>query len=87
MSFFIFIVGADTGSGHSCCIQMQTRDRSDGQRQGLGQGWGCILNTFFVELKHVFRENIAPWRQLQVTCQLSGSEAVAPNYVAEGKCF
>ena len=29
------------GSGHSCCIQMQTRDR---RSDGHGQGWGCILN-------------------------------------------
>ena len=56
MSFFIFIVGADTGSGHSCCIQMQTRDRrSDGQghgtRKGLHSQHSFVLGIYFIQNK------------------------------------
>ena len=49
MSFFIFIVGADTGSGHSCCIQMQTRDRrSDGQdRERDGDAFSTFNKALF----------------------------------------
>ena len=46
MSFFIFIVGAGCRVRTQLLYsEMQTRDRrSDGQRHGHGQGWGCILN-------------------------------------------
>ena len=65
MSFFMFIVGADTRSGHSCCIQMQTKDRrSDGH--GQGQGWGCILNTplFSAFILSKIRGKMEPFLQM-----------------------